>query len=371
MNTPSKTVYFLGAGFSKAVADLPTMGEFFNMKEIKKKHKNIKEFIKKYFSIKMKQIKRKQKRKGENLLNLEEMITYLYLRLDNFGRFGEDIDASILKAKNEIYQYILTKLSPQNVDDQGIVTEDKDTKKIKRLGKPVYKYNDKISKKKLIDFFRNVNSVITINYDLIIESLLPEVSCNQKGYSFHPFLERLWEKILWPDLEKPFCEEVDKGVFLKLHGSIDWLYCPNKLCPYHSDIYPLALNKEKYDKFFGGSYKNIGNLLYCASCGSKLEVVIVPPVMQKAFEKWPKLALIWTIARKKLSEVDKIVIIGVSFAPSDYYLRWLFKSAIASRKNKPIIEVVDERENVCNAVEKITGVKPEYKGKFEKYLKGC
>ena len=99
MNTPSKTVYFLGAGFSKAVADLPTMGEFFNMKEIKKKHKNIKEFIKKYFSIKMKQIKRKQKRKGENLLNLEEMITYLYLRLDNFGRFGEDIDASILKAK--------------------------------------------------------------------------------------------------------------------------------------------------------------------------------------------------------------------------------------------------------------------------------
>jgi len=370
LNTFSKTVYFLGAGFSKAVAGLPTMGEFFNMKEIKKKYKNIKEFIEKYFSIKMKRIEKKQKRRGKNLLNLEEVITYLYLRLDNFGRLGEDIDVSILEAKNEIYQYILTKLSPQNVDNQGIVAEekDKDTKS-KRLGKPIY--NIKYLKKKLINFFNNVSSIITINYDLIIESLLPEVSCNQKGYSFHPFLERLWENILWPDLEKPFCEEVDKGVFLKLHGSIDWLYCPNKLCPYHSDIYPLALNKKKYDKFFSGSYKNIENSLYCASCGSKLEVVIVPPVMQKAFEKWPKLALIWTIARKKLSEADEIVIIGVSFSPSDYYLRWLFKSAIASRKNKPIIEVVDERENVCNAVEKITGVKPEYKGKFEKYLKGC
>jgi len=102
-----------------------------------------------------------------------------------------------------------------------------------------------------------------------------------------------------------------------------------------------------------------------------VEMVIVPPTMYKVFEKFPKLGFIWSLAKKELFKANKIVIIGVSFAPSDYYLRWLFKSALALLKLRPeipTIEVVNTDEDACDTIEGITGRKPEFKGDLDKYL---
>jgi hypothetical protein len=112
----------------------------------------------------------------------------------------------------------------------------------------------------------------------------------------------------------------------------------------------------------------------CNLCGECLETAIVPPTMYKIYEDFPMLNFIWSIAHKELMTASIIVIIGLSFAPSDSLLRWLFKSAIAPRQNeqKPKIEVVnktEEKEKTCRLVKEITGVEPEFKGDFDEYIK--
>jgi hypothetical protein len=109
----------------------------------------------------------------------------------------------------------------------------------------------------------------------------------------------------------------------------------------------------------------------CNLCGEYLETAIVPPTMYKIYEDFPMLNFIWSIAHKELMTASTIVIIGLSFAPSDSLLRWLFKSAIAPRQNeqKPKIEIVNKTEKICSRVKEITSIEPEFKGDFDEYIK--
>jgi hypothetical protein len=96
--------------------------------------------------------------------------------------------------------------------------------------------------------------------------------------------------------------------------------------------------------------------------------VIIPPTMYKTFEKFPKLGFLWSLAYRELNIADKIVVFGVSFAPSDYYLRWLFKKAITDRKNKPTIINIDSNPEISDKIKEITGIAPEYFPTLDEYL---
>ena len=113
-------------------------------------------------------------------------------------------------------------------------------------------------------------------------------------------------------------------------------------------------------------YNSPGDL--CSLCGSPLVNVIVPPTMNKSFEKFPKLGLLWSLAYRELNKADRVVIFGVSFAPSDYYLRWLFKKAVRERKDKPIIFDINTDGSVPQDIEKITGIKPIHKPSLDEFL---
>ncbi len=85
----------------------------------------------------------------------------------------------------------------------------------------------------------------------------------------------------------------------------------------------------------------------CTCCGTSTEIAIVPPTMKKSFEKFPKLGFLWHLAFNELKAAGRIIVIGVSFPDSDYYLKWLIRQAMIERKesnNMPELVIVNPNE---------------------------
>jgi len=110
--------------------------------------------------------------------------------------------------------------------------------------------------------------------------------------------------------------------------------------------------------------------LICQSCGSRIEWLIVPPTMNKIFGEYPKLGTVWSIAWQELAEATEVIFIGVSFAPSDYYLRWLIKSSfLESDRKKESIKVVDKYPSVKKKIKEMVGIEPTYYSSIDTYIR--
>jgi hypothetical protein len=340
IDTNQKTVYFLGAGASNASDfHLPTMDKFFEGANLTgdKEHQNLKRFIDEKFP-------------GRPIekLNLEEMVTTIELSLDTFGVLGKHPEPYIYEARTELNKYVNARLQISKYKGCSL------------LGKI---FDENIAGDTSID------SIITLNYDLVIDNCL---FAGQRQPGPRYLLDRMYELIgvtLYLDTGESLSlshEDANLGFYLKLHGSIDWLYCPNFDCGYHQQFFPNRIGNEP-------THNRPGDL--CGLCGSPIVSVIVPPTMYKTFEKFPKMGFLWSLAYRELNAADRIVIFGVSFAQSDYYLRWLFKKAITDRKtdgkNEPTIINIDPDDKVCCEIKRITGVIPKHFSKLDEYLSGA
>lgn len=369
-----RTVYFLGAGASKALFGLPTMVNFFD-KFSAENYPALSDFLRNYFvhSNEIAQLNSMNTDLKENELekiirnidlNLEEVVTALNLSLDRFGSFGNFSKGYILDASNDFNNYITDRLKIDLDDiDMG--------EKFKFICNKTKNLFEKISRKPINN--EHLDSIITLNYDLGMDYILYNFA--EKGGISSPdvlkpgtLLHRMYEVLngsaeitgYHPTL---YFKEKDYGFYIKLHGSLDWLYCINEKCENNKLFFPNRV----YHKDF---HNNKGDP--CILCGSPLSIAIVPPTLHKSFEKFPKLGLLWSLAHKRLQEAEKIIIFGVSFSPSDYYLNWLFRSSIGQKRfEKPEIIVIDIDSSVCNKVGKIVGIKPIYKNSIDEYLQSC
>lgn len=354
----SKTVYFLGAGASKAFFGFPTMDDFFDKFTVNN-YPNLSHFLENYFSCDY----FLKDRYGINLkignLNLEEVITALDLSSDRFGSFGNNLKGYLLDAKIEFNNYIINRLDIQ-IDQED--TKNRFNELCNKLNIIFGNISKKPSETKIAD------SIITLNYDLGIDHLLYYfANKNTSGTLQNQTLLRRMYDILGGRIElyigdRPslYWKENDLGFYLKLHGSLDWLYCINDKCENNRLFFPNFIDNKETHNTPGDP---------CILCGSPLSVVIVPPTLHKSFDKFPKLGLFWSLAHRELRNARKIVIFGVSFSSSDYYLAWLFRSSIGGKCNqKPELIVIDINSDICNKVEKITGIKPNYKSNIDEYI---
>jgi hypothetical protein len=337
-DTIQKTVYFLGAGASKASDfHLPTMKEFFKGANFTGEgYQNLKRFIdNKFPGLPIEK------------LDLEEVVTTIELSADTFGALGGHPEPYIYESKIELDKYITAKL---NIDTTKPCT-----------------LHEKIIATELAGN-NSADSIVTLNYDLVVDSTLYMKSPRSNGGKYLEsdcLLVRMYDLLgvtLYTDTGEsltPPHEKASLGFYLKLHGSIGWFYCPNPECGYHQRFFPNRFGSDS-------SHNKLGDL--CNLCGSPVASVIVPPTMYKTFEKLPKLGLLWSLAYRELNISDRIVVFGVSFAPSDYYLRWLFKKAITDRKIKPTLINIDANPEVCDKIKEITGIVPEYFPTFDEYL---
>jgi hypothetical protein len=60
--------------------------------------------------------------------------------------------------------------------------------------------------------------------------------------------------------------------------------------------------------------------------------IIVPPVLHKAITEDPVIRSAWGLAWRKLKEASRVVVIGFSAAPADFYTSWLLRSAVGMRE---------------------------------------
>jgi hypothetical protein len=194
----------------------------------------------------------------------------------------------------------------------------------------------KLFSKKIFDMrviagrFDDVLSIINMNWDSLLEKELFQLS--QDYNSNNPKIK------IYPDLcfydnsykkndKRPISTQVQaKGYrnikLLKLHGSINWLNCPycgRIYVDYEEDI---ALNELSLDCSCPKCRENT-----MSEKSPQMHSTLITPTFLKDLNDL-HLRNIWHNALIDLIEADKIVFIGYSFPDADFEMRCLLKKAV-------------------------------------------
>jgi hypothetical protein len=308
-NLAKRTVFLLGAGASKALFGLPTIAEFshgFNPST----YPNLAQFISEFFPL-------GQSGQKEVPFDLEELVTAIELRRDRVGSFGAPPSGFIADARRELVTFVYDALHLTNLPGSADAL-------LEAIGLPL----DDYANEPKAGF-----SVLTLNYDLGIETLLlRHTKKDDIGKIRHgTLIDRTYTllgrtQLIHGDRPSLYWQHRRSAMFLKLHGSVDWLFCPSSQCGNHQLFFPNWLDTPEVHDQPG---------LPCSLCGTPIERVIVPPSLHKSFDMYPKLGLLWNLAYRELADAVKIILVGVSFAPSDYNLRWLVRAACAVSSDSP------------------------------------
>ena len=196
------------------------------------------------------------------------------------------------------------------------------------------------------DRLKDNDTIITYNWDLLLDNILDreKIISNIKnigqvedGILKKQYLRMLmdlsaYRDLSWDRTSAPYEKYNSKGYYLKLHGSIDWLYCPNEDCGLYSKVFPI--------KKIIGEYK-------CYECSSKMKHLIIPPVLNKNYSSFPFVKKLWNIALEELQSADELVIWGYRLPPTDFYNRWLLRQKSEKLKKVSIInpECFNKRKN--------------------------
>ena len=317
------TTFIVGAGASKAVWDLPVLGEFLAAchDELQKDtYKELREFISSRF--------------GElDKTNLEEVLTDLDNILTGLGGMwysaeGHPERTRALRARAQLVGLI------RHGVECDIGAPDTWT--------PQYDV-----------VFRDIQApdqIVTFNYDMGLENYLN--LRNRKGnleattgttaiqgsreYYLSLMAERMHHLLCDIDPGRGEAEvalSLDWSMcLLKLHGSVDFATCSNQSCPKRLTISTMPI--------WGVSPQ------ICYACGADLEGVIIPPSLIKPFERHPKIAMMWRLASVCLNRSERLIIWGFSCPPTDHQVLSLFRSCREQKLIKSVVLIDPSADEV-------------------------
>jgi hypothetical protein len=326
------TVFILGAGASNASDfNLPAMVGFFSKDHLGRQYPNLRKFLSSY----------SPPRTPLKKINMEDVITHLEISLEKYAQlWGEEHNFLRL-----CYQELLTYIK-------------------ERLEIPALTACNYHSK--LYNRLTDQDSVLSLNYDLVFD----QVISSGPAYTPTSFLGRSFsligassEYFSTSRETRIIYENVKTGVYIKLHGSINWVYCPNQIC----------LNHQKFEACYPSYHRShtVQPGDPCTTCGSPLQTVIVMPTMKKSFEKYPKLGFLWEIALSKLKTASVLILIGTSLAPSDYYLNWLLKESTITQPCEKLVVVNRDRKAALQAKKVIRAQRTVWYKDFQEWADGA
>lgn len=160
---------------------------------------------------------------------------------------------------------------------------------------------------------------ITVNYDLLIDKAIVRHQEKSDGL----------KDTTLPDYGIPVYlnhspSEGGSGIKLfKLHGSLNWLYCP--VCK------TVHLRREDYHMVSPPDHSPHNFLdKTCCSCSSQLVYIYIPPTYFKALSN-PYIVQVWNKAEQTIKECRKIMFCGYSLRDTDIHIKYLFKRGILNR----------------------------------------
>ena len=173
--------------------------------------------------------------------------------------------------------------------------------------------NDKTAYDRLVSRLGPNDTLITLNYDTLLDSALVRRGWNPKvGYC----LVGGKRKVNWKPKTLDTDTDMGKVCLLKLHGSLNW--------------------------FVRGSFNNLSAVFTKKTVRvekpRKNEIQghvrqIVPPIYGKVFghDHWRSL---WSKAYHSLCEAETLIVIGCSLVDTDFHLRALLGRVTQQRKNE-------------------------------------
>ena len=169
----------------------------------------------------------------------------------------------------------------------------------------------------LIGNLRHDDSLITFNWDLLLDQCFFGTSNTLPHYN--NFLERIDES---DGSEFIFRLHPGGGLFLKLHGSLNWFQCTNRIC---SSAGKVIVQR---DTKFCLACSLGTDRFTCRRCGSDSAPLIIPPVLRKTITQEETVRAAWGLAKAMLQRANVVVVIGFSAAPTDFYASWLLNTAV-------------------------------------------
>lgn len=270
-----KTIYFFGAGASAAESPVAPTGPYLlrgGLTRRKGQYKTLERFLGDWgfadFTV---------------LPTIEELLSILDTCLGNGEPIGKRWSISDLTRCREelvtcIYEVIGDTLDKQinGTSDQGLYQQ-----LMRRLP------DEEIS-------------FISLNYDLLLDSALkksgltPNYCLDFTDFPGNPGSETM---------AAPQPGKDDIKLF-KLHGSINWGYCPSCFTTVHTRDQKISRNE------------------VCPTCDGLLSALIVPPTPMKVPPS-PFLSALWKKAEWELDQAKEIVFIGYSLSDADANIRYL------------------------------------------------
>ncbi len=176
---------------------------------------------------------------------------------------------------------------------------------------------------KWIKHLNQRDSIITFNYDWILEGLLKIYHEEDNHYT------RLLQQLKMVDglgYGKQPGFPIENGLLLKLHGSLNWWICSDRRCPNHQNI-DIGLD---IDEMMGQDLKAYEPEPFdiCNNCSSKTEQLLIYPGIIKRYDQYLKIAHLWSIANTVLLYSKRIIVIGYSFRQQDFATSLLFRQSL-------------------------------------------
>lgn len=177
------------------------------------------------------------------------------------------------------------------------------------------------------------DSVITFNWDLIIDQEFLSAGGDNARQHYRNFIIAALEGN--GGMAVDYGPASIRGVYLKMHGSMNWFQCINHRCPAHQGLVLWEQTQHCLLRLMGAHWANET----CTRCGSTTEPLIIPPLLRKPIaENWI-VRSIWGLAHKKLLAAHVAVIIGFSFPPTDFAAQWLLHSTLGLQSGVSVFVV--------------------------------
>ncbi|AQS59502.1 SIR2 family protein [Desulforamulus ferrireducens] len=182
------------------------------------------------------------------------------------------------------------------------------------------------------------DAIISFNYELLMDYALRDLKGATANWSIRDGYGIPCQDITHHKHHKNDNGQPSNVHLYKLHGSLNWLFCPQ--C---GQLYSYDHSDEKgHSRIISG----MANLIKCSTehCCKHLSRVIIPPTLMKNYQSIPFIPDLWRQARGKLAQATEIIVIGYSFPPTDFRSNWMFRKAITQNKVLKRVVVVDSAE---------------------------